>query len=84
MKRSLLAALAVALTLAVSARPAEAQYKNVIVNSGNGQGNRIVAVNHGFGGFGQNTILNSGNGIGNTIVARTGGGFGQGNVIIVR
>jgi hypothetical protein len=72
MKRIVFAALAVALTLAVSARPAQAQYRNVIVNSGNGQGNRVVAVNPGFG---QNTILNSGNGIGNVIVARPGAGF---------
>jgi hypothetical protein len=74
---------------------ATAQYgRNVIVNSGNGVNNTIVAQSSGVpvggwlpgpilpgpfgGGVHSNWISNSGNGIGNTIIAGSGGSIGFG------
>jgi len=81
MRKFLLGVAVSAIALVATAQSASAQHKrNVIVNSGNGVGNTIVAKNSGgfpipFGGSSSNLIANSGNGIGNTIVAKNSGGF---------
>ena len=87
MRKFLLGVAVSAIALVATAQSASAQHKrNVIVNSGNGVGNTIVAKNSGgfpspFGGLGTNIINNSGNGIGNTIIAgNAGGSFPGGGV----